>query len=643
MKNRELSSTNSWAERVRNGLIHYHDAMQLGQLDWGNRFVWGCVDNEWLEDVMQRGYAVQAALRWGLEQLKQSGITYQVQSYETLWLRYVERLTVSECARALDRDENTVKQRQRKGWERLGNVLAAEWENRLAVDPRRALMMQLQYEVCTPDERQLLGFLAVFRGVVNVRVALIVDAVQFQPHLARLLERKLVSQNEQMEIVMSPSIRAVVRHNLKAVDVVLFNRLAADFYTQQGNEIETIYHWQQAGEQERAIERLLARYRQLDNGAMLAILDGFERERVSSNSWAKLKLLSGRLSQTSQNLEDARTEYEAALTAEDVLVQAEAYYRLGRLYRQLNVDQSFTYFTLCQQIVADNTTQPALRLSIQSLLQETWVFIDQQKDLVKAKKRLEQISELLQNYMGDDTMALEADVANGWASYYALQQNSAESVVHRRRAWMLARQTQDINRAMRFGNNLASDYLNSGKFDDAERMFLECQSLAQVEKNEWVVAACHKGLGACYLRSDVGKAIQHYESAYRYFDAADNHHWRSTTCYDLAEAHLLNGTLDNAQRYFDEGLQLAIAANNEFVHNAFEQLQHDYLELSSLHLTLRQIINYTRISGKISKKRCVDQLGIKPRTVNRRLNELIERGIIQKQGKGRNVHYVLMN
>ena len=211
--NKIENGTDQWAEWVRVGLSHYHDIEQLGQLAWGgedSHFVVGCVVAEHIAQTEQRGYAIQAVLHWGLKQLKVSSSIYKRQSYETLRLRYVERLTVGACAKQLKRDITTIKQRQRKGWERLGKVLQAEWNTPVAQTTRCLLMWQLRYEACTLHEQRLLCFLAVFRQPIRMRVALVVDAVVFQPHLARLLARQLVAQDDQMQIIVPLQVQAVL-------------------------------------------------------------------------------------------------------------------------------------------------------------------------------------------------------------------------------------------------------------------------------------------------------------------------------------------------------------------------------------------------------------------------------------------------
>ena len=75
---------------------------------------------------------------------------------------------------------------------------------------------------------------------------------------------------------------------------------------------------------------------------------------------------------------------------------------------------------------------------------------------------------------------------------------------------------------------------------------------------------------------------------------------------------------------------------------AFAFLQKEYRELSEeVSERQRLIISYLRRHGEIDRQNCLALLSISERTVVRDLNELIGKGVLEKQGQGKSTRYYL--
>lgn len=65
--------------------------------------------------------------------------------------------------------------------------------------------------------------------------------------------------------------------------------------------------------------------------------------------------------------------------------------------------------------------------------------------------------------------------------------------------------------------------------------------------------------------------------------------------------------------------------------------------VSKLEYNTRQIkaVMYIKEKGRITNKECRELTQLSDEGVRKDLNELVEKGVLQSQGKGRGVHYVL--
>ncbi|MGB1253835.1 MAG: hypothetical protein ACPG8W_24710, partial [Candidatus Promineifilaceae bacterium] len=360
------------------------------------------------------------------------------------------------------------------------------------------------------------------------------------------------------------------------------------------------------------------------------------------------KLLTGQRAAHTKNLDVAFAAYEAALCATNPVLLATAHYRIGRLQRHRDIDAALAQYTLCQQLLTNRTDPESLSLTLMAVLGEAWMFIDIRPNLPKAQTHLDKAAQLLVRYTADsrttlpDKAALQCDFANARAAFFVAADDLTTALAHRWDAWRFARQTQDMERAIKNAHNLAWDNLELALYADAERMFLECQLLAQEIRDGMVDAACNKGLGACYTlwTRDYPRAIRHYVSAYAYFCSVDSALWVALTCHDLAEVHVLRGEITEAMRYFDEGQTIAARKEFEHVKALFVSLVEMYAEFSvDLTPAQRLILNTIRTQGRIDKRTCAMLLNVSDRTATRRLKQLQTQGVIQPSAQGRSVHY----
>ena len=108
-------------------------------------------------------------------------------------------------------------------------------------------------------------------------------------------------------------------------------------------------------------------------------------------------------------------------------------------------------------------------------------------------------------------------------------------------------------------NNLGGIALNQGRLDEALEFYRRAlASLEQMGESLYVQGALHVNLGHTYIRRDeVESAYPHLRTAEAYFEQARARDWLPEMYRHFAEAALLLGDLDQAQRQVERALDLA--------------------------------------------------------------------------------------
>lgn len=603
-----------------------------------------------------RGYALRATLRWVLEKLRAKGTVQLEQSYDVLLKRYVEGMSAARYADLMVVSHVTAQSRRRSAIRRAAGILRQELKTPTETAQRKRQMIGLRYGDCSEDRQKALRFLAVFRKPVPVNIQAPLDKVAFHSGVLRLLGVNLLASDEAVrEVSVHPEIRPYLLTQLTPGERSEWEQMVAAYYQQQGNVLEAVYHWQMAGCAEVAAALLIARRRESGEETMPVEplrerLAAFRRSDLPLDTWAQLKILAGRAEELAGQLEAALRVYREALGAEDKGIKAEAYYRLGRVYRQTDLDAALTHFGHSKRLLADTAHPDQYELLAKVCISEAWIFIDHRPDAGQIEENLARAEKALPYGAEKERLILLSDLYNARAAaLHTFRRQEATQyqekyIEYRWRAWHYAQEARDLVRMMNTGHNLGMAYMRQGQYQAARPLFRESHELAEQLGNRRMVAVNNKALGNWFVlsASDYEQAIPHLALAYEGLREMENQFHLAAVCYDLAEAYALSGQGVAGKSYYDEGVRIARALGNEPLQGALAALAQQCPELAlALNDRQQQAVGFMRANGAITNQEYRDLTDVSPRTAARDLNELVMAGICEQVGQGRTTHYQL--
>lgn len=365
--------------------------------------------------------------------------------------------------------------------------------------------------------------------------------------------------------------------------------------------------------------------------------------------WAQLKILEGRAEELAGQLEMALRAYREALGAENDQIKAKAYYRLGRVYRQTDLNAARIHFGHSKRLLAEPTQPDHYELVAKICISEAWIFIDRHPDAGQVERNLAQAESALPNCTGSERLLLLSDLYNARAAaLYAFRHQDPEKyqeyyIEFRWQAWHYAQEAQDKVRTMNTGHNLGMAYMRHEQYEPAYPLFQESIALAEQFGNRRMVAVNKKALGNWLVLSalDYRQAIPYLMLAYNGLREMGND--LATVCYDLAEAYVWTGQGVVGKSYYDESVSLASALGNETLLHALAALVRQCPELAQdLGARQWQAVDFIRANGAVTNQEYRDLTGISPRTAARDLNDLVDRGICEKVGQGRTTRYQIV-
>lgn len=126
--------------------------------------------------------------------------------------------------------------------------------------------------------------------------------------------------------------------------------------------------------------------------------------------------------------------------------------------------------------------------------------------------------------------------------------------------------------------------------------------------------------------------------------ALDTYYWQNTGAYYQAlnqaptYADQRKADMTSWLRYFVEGFYRVVKDLERTVDLVRVRHSHEVIRLSGDEL---QILDYIQQFGQVSLKEVLDIVQVPQRTAQRRLQKLVERGLLQVVGQGKNTSYVL--
>lgn len=650
------------ARWLREGLFHnYWNLSALGQ-SWlaDTSLIEGCLLAGDERSVDARGVAVQVTLDWALEKLRERRVEYYRQSADVLQKRYIEGLSNRQYADLRIIDDQTAHSRRKIAIQRVLQILGQELQSPSCASERKQLMIKRRYADCSAEQQLLLRLVALgrcFGEAIAIDLLAQVEDIALEGCLAPLLSKNLLLSDDQVrQIRVHPETRDYLLTLLAPDERLRLHAAIAACYEQQRDWSRAVAHYQLAGQPLAAAELLIrqADETRLDKGRIgdeLPIADlrvhlaAFERADLPIDIWAQLKIMAGRAGERSKQLEIAFEAYREALAAQDEVIKAEAYYWLACLYEQQDIDAAFLHYEACKRHLATAKSAKSTDLLANAAIRLAWLFILHRPDFEKAEQNLQQAQQIMDPDQQQHRLRSEMHTTWGTFYMYSPQANPQLEYQHRWQAWQEASEAQEIELLINTTYNLGIACRRTGKYEQAQRHLAQSQALAKEAGDERMEVLSKKGIGDCYRlgRSEYHKAIEQYLQAYQDFDRKGYHYWRAEVCEDLVQAYIALGETLKAKEYFDQGLLLANQLENEQLKTKFDTLTQNYVELApDLHHRQRQAIGYIRQHGRITNKQLRQLTATKSnKTAATDLNQLVEKGICLKVGKGRGTRYEL--
>lgn len=603
-----------------------------------------------------RGRALMAVMFWAVERLRPTGeaqwTSHPWRLYLLLYHFYLRGMRVSELAEHMGVVEQTLYDTRPVAFNAAAGVLRQELAQPQNADQRKQQYISLRYTSLLPPEQVILRCAAIFRHPIDA--ILLEDTLRHSEppektrvpfNMTRLIDNHLLVSNGEHTVVMAhPEIRRQLLGLLTSDERRAWHEAAAHCSTESGDYLDAAIHYRQAGLTRSAAELLVNHHQAIvDNmqrEELRAMLNEFRQTELSEATWIQIKIIAGSLAEMMQDVETAIVEYGKALSARDVDTKALAYYRRARVFELKNLDEALAHYQYCIQLLESNKKQPTLLAK--ATIDQAWIYIQERPNLSLARTLLERAGQWVEKSDRETWSQLH----NAWGDWHYHQGNLKEALEHHQQGWLAANEIQNLDFMLNSAHNLGAIYTEMGEYTHALGYLEQALQLAIQSGNRKMEAMTYKSLGACYFwMSDYFKAINCYIVAHDIYIEMGNRNRQASACYDLAEAHTALGELLQARNFYREGMDIAQELG-------LERYQHSFLELAARYPNLipvvtelserqRHILDYFRENNEIKSESCAQLIQVSKEQAIRDLNDLMEKGLLTRQGKARNTCYVL--
>ncbi len=600
----------------------------------------------------ERGRALQALLEWLIERLRPVGEHSWTQlswrAYNVLRGFYCEGRRIAELAELLAVAEQTVYPIRAQALTSLARLLQEELTS--PADERPNYALQALYPSLPSPQQTLLRLLALTSTPLPVHLvydlARAVDLPDVELHLQALISSGMLQTNpSRSEFALQPKLIPYLRTLLPPQERRTWHAIIASDALAQARYLAAASHLRAAGDYTAAAEVIIAQHQAIiDNFQGLELRDllaSFRAAEINApHLWPRLKLVSGDVAMTMDDVPTALAEYQQALAAESLLIKAEAYYKRGRAFRSQHTGEAEAHFAYSIKLLEQHA--PTDPLLYRVYLDQAWMLFQDRQDWAKAEASLQRAEALI-----DPTdRAAWAELTNAWGMFRSHQGDFSGALEYHREAWLAANETQDALLMTHMAHNVGNDYVALRQYDQALLYLRQSAELAQENGNRRMEGLCQKSLGACFFWLGLyERAIEHYARAHAIFTAMQNRNWLANTCYDLAEAYAELGQVEQMRAYFDQAVALAHAGRLERLLNDLSTLAHAYPGLyppaANLNERQQQVFDYLKDHPSITNRDYRDLTNISPKQAARDLNDLVERQILVRIGEGRATSYRL--
>lgn len=629
----------------------------------------------------RRGWILRTILRWGMENLRPSSngkdtwLLDEWRLYNVLHYSYFEGMTWAALAARMVVTVPAVYKRRQKAITHLARTIYRALTTPQGATELRAYLLKVRLDSLTKAERRALTLASLFRRPIPRTLLHRADRTA----LVMLLDAGLLcSRADGTLIEIPPDIRASVLMYLPPPERRRGHEIAARHYEAQHDYLEAAYHWHSMDDEKGATaaaalllahpqERLDQQQHQ-DLGILLA---KFREHELPPDLWFRIKLLAGDMAR-GEDVERAEEEYRIALASQTLEIKISAYYRLGEVYKQRNLDEAITYYTRCLELLAKALRPTPLLMDI--CLNVAWIFIQERPNLALAKRALARAKRLRD---GDPTQ--QAKFYNTRARFFVEQRNAvvaaqkllkaqgatiesqalhslteqaqqfAEKVLeYRLKALRAATESQNRDLQLKIAKNLGFDYAECYKEYEKALYYLQrALAMAQDAGDRQMEGLCLKDVGSCYFwQEEYRTALDYYQRAYAIFAEMGNLNWQAGVCLDLAEAYAELWEILEARQSLAEALTLSRQVRHAGYSPTVAKLKKRYGFLAkkpSLNSRQWQALAHVREHGKmtIQDQISLTTIPISKRTANRDLTKLVEAQIFTFVEKGPHSYYKL--
>ena len=241
--------------------------------------------------------------------------------------------------------------------------------------------------------------------------------------------------------------------------------------------------------------------------------------------------------------------------------------------------------------------------------------------------------------------ALQADLHNAWASYHYQRQDKTAELEHRLQAWLAAVETGDSERMMKTAHNLGQAYAWRGAYEQGLDYLGKSLALAEEAGNQQLIGANRKTRGNIYFwQEEWALAEAEYLAAHALFVQMGSRNWQGYLAYELAELYATRARWGEARPFWETGQQIAAEIGNEMLASGLRALGEQFpllAERSDLNERQEAALVYVREHGRVTNRDYCDLTDCASVTAARDLKEMVEKGVLVVQGKGRGTFYAL--
>ncbi|MBC8076744.1 MAG: tetratricopeptide repeat protein [Chloroflexales bacterium] len=523
-----------------------------------------------------------------------------------------------------------------------------------------ALEQALQQFQHSPAARTLLDIAATFDDVFPRGLLLALAAEErvagVEAALSSLTTRRfLLADSSGSELWLSPVLRSYLYERQLVGPRQRQHQFVANYYDSAGDALKAAAHWQRGEQWPRAASTLLAAAAELVNeleiGELRDALLQFKADQLPVEQWREVQLLVCDLSAGLGQREAALLACRRALTAaNDPRQQARIYRRMGKLYEQHNQRLALEYYQQAAERFNEDTAELVVLLKDRG-----WLHV-LRREWPEAEADLTQAVSLV----SEQSLDLQADIFDALAILNRDLKRLARAVVYARNALGLREQLGNLSRVAASHNNLGLLYSASGDYTSAIATFEEALMVYRTIGNQARIGGALVNIGMSHhLAGRRREAIKVYYESLPFLEAVGRRLAQSRAHYNLTEAFAELDEGDAARKHwllcyqlcraagFDDELrdleQLRERFPAQLAHQPDLQAQAAVADASALALDEERALDIARREGQVTPKTLMVAVHISKATATRRLADLVGRGYLMPQGKGRATAYVLAN